>query len=547
MARGRTWGMAKRIVGLSIDGGQIRAVEVLLRSRGESSLTRAAAVPVPVGSVADGRVIDEAALVAALKSLWNDAGFSSRKVYLAIDARHSVLRRTELPDRDEETIRGSAKYDIGDLLTYSVDDAVFDVAVLDHFKRNEGLWVNALVVAVEESLLAGHAAMLDAAGLELVSSRFFGDALTASLVRPDDASTATPSAAVVIEDSVTSIFVQDGGGTLFARGISVGVGATTLSMAEELESELALLAGGDATGTPTSAPGVTTVVDGIRRTLDYFSSEIDDRPIHSITLAGSRSLAPGLTAELQAATGLPVLPPRSSITWPDGPQDFLGFEQAAGAALASAKRYRAPRHLSLRTDASRASALRKKQIVASCALALVVGSLVTVDGIERSGAVDSAEQAAQIAEGSTDIMLAQVDGMDVVRESRFDLEIAEARVADLTRQRLRYGDVLQEAAELMPQSSQLVSVQLRRSDVDGLPMGFVDGPVAGLVTFSGIASDLDTVGVWLDAVDAGRFVDGLWLDQSLHGPLGDSQNVGSFFVIEGVITDAARASDEVFG
>lgn len=563
MMTAETTAMANRIVGLSFDGGQIRAVEVASRRRGEYVIEHSGSAVVPEGALEDGQIVQPEPLADSLRELWDEAGFTSRKVQMAIDGRSAVLRRTTLPDRDDAAIRVAAKFDIDDLLTYPVEQAVFDVAVLDHFDREGTAWVNALVVAVEESVLDSYRSLLEAAGLELVDAQFSGDALGSSILMDDNHTdgdadededaqerdntedkSESHSVVVDIEDTVTSIFVRDEGGTLFARSISAGVGATALSMADELETELSLLtgeSGAASVGASASAPGVSIVVDGVQRTLAYFRAEIDDRPLASVMLTGSRSRAAGLRAELEAATGLHVVAARSSIAWPtDGP-DFAGFELSLGAALVGRKRYQAARHLHLRTDASRNAELHKKQLALCVILTLLVAVVLAADGLSRRSDADDLERSAAVAERSVDAMFVQLDDLEDVRDSQSQLLRGERQVEDLQDQGLRYVDVLQETAERMPIDSQLVSVQLRRSGVDGLPTGYVGDSAAGLVTYSIVADDLDTVGTWLDAVNDGRFVNGLWLDQTLHGPLDDSERVGSFFVVEGVITDAARA------
>ncbi len=538
--------MANRIVGLSFDGGQIRAVEVASRPRGDYVIEHCGSATVPDGALEDGQIVQPEPLAEALRQLWDDAGFSSRKVRIAIDGRSTVLRRTTLPDRDEAAVRVAAKFDIDDLLTYPVEQAVFDVAVLDHFDRDGTSWVNALVVAVEESVLAAYASLLESAGLELVQAQFSGDALGASIVADDEEFGGVEDHSVVvdIEDTVTSIFVRDAGGTLFARSIGVGVGATTLSMADELETELSLLSGDSSlplASANASAPGVSVVVDGVERTLAYFRSEIDDRPLRSVTLTGSRAHASGLHAQLEAATGLTIVAAKPSVAWPADAPEFAGFELSLGAALVGRKRHQTGRHLRLRTDADREAKLRKKQLALCVVITMLVAGLLTADGLRRWSDADDLERSAALAERSADATLLQLDDLEGIRESQQELFTGEQRVDDLQQQKLRYVDVLQETAERMPLDSQLVGVQLRRSDVDGLPTGYVGDPAAGLVTYSIVADGLDTVGDWLGAVDDGRFVSGLWLDQTLHGPLDDSERVGSFFVVEGVITDAARA------
>jgi type IV pilus assembly protein PilM len=547
---------AGRVVGLSFDGGEIRAVEVVGSSNGPFSVERAGSIAVPDGSIENGRIVNAEALSTALISLWERIGFRSTRVRLSIDGRLAVLRRSELPALTENDLRQAASYDIADLINYPIEEAVFDVAVLDRFERNDQDWVSTLVVSVPETVLTEFRSLLSDAGLETVDTEFVADAIGSALLVDtpptkhtqevsDDAeaqaTTASLSVIVDVEDTVTSVFVRDAGGTLFSRSISAGVATTSLSLAEELEAELALLVDDDSHGSQEVRPaaGVATVVEGIRRTISYFRDDLDSRRVEAITLTGSRSRAAGLVPALEDATGLRVERAQPAIDWDNEVIGFAGFEVALGAALVGGRRYAPTRRLRLVSDSTRRSTVRRRGLVVATIVVGLLSLVAAADGWSRRSDAHYLEQEATRAEATTDEMFLKLENFSASEDEQLLLEVGEQRISDLKSQRVRYLHVLGAMAEAMPLASQLVSIEVQRGEADEPLIGVNNGRQVGVVTFIGLADDLSTVGDWIDSANDGPFIDNVWLEQSVYGTIGDSEIEAFFFVIDGVITNAA--------
>ena len=70
-------------MGLDIGTSGVRAAELSV-GKGVSTLQRFGQVALPAGAVRDGEVVDEAAVASALKQLWSQARFSSKKVIVGV-------------------------------------------------------------------------------------------------------------------------------------------------------------------------------------------------------------------------------------------------------------------------------------------------------------------------------------------------------------------------------------------------------------------------------------------------------------------------------
>jgi Tfp pilus assembly PilM family ATPase len=176
--------MVERAVGLSFDGGEVRAVEVVGSSKNQYTIERMGSVPLTEGAMEAGAIVDEDAVVVAIEQLWKETGFTSHRVRLAIDGRLAVLRRTELPVRKSTELREAASYDIAELVNYSVADAVFGAVEIDRFERDDTAWMNVLVASVAGPTITQFHHVLRRAGLRPVADELFADALVSALKPP---------------------------------------------------------------------------------------------------------------------------------------------------------------------------------------------------------------------------------------------------------------------------------------------------------------------------------------------------------------------------
>lgn len=530
------------IVGLAIEGRMLRAVEVDIGRSGQHVVKRTGELPIPDHTFENGRLRQSEVFVEHLRRLWDDAGFSSKRVRLVIDGRLAVVRRTELPSGDAARLRQAAGYDIAELLSYPIGDAVFDVDEIEQFERDGTTWARALVVAVEEAVLAELTSAITAAGLRLHDTDLAAEALARSSQPEADEG---PVALVDCEDSTTNVVIRDASGLLFARTLNIGVGETTISVADELESALAQLSGGDgdlAGGPSDAAVGVSNVVEGIRRTLGYYTTELDQRPINRVVVVGRRGGASGLVASIENTLAMPCSPARSAASWPDE-IDSAGFELPLGAAIgASPSR---TRHLVLTSDRERTARDRRRRRLVGAAVMTPVIALLAMVSVGLWGDLVDARAEADDAERAADGLGLRVATMTEPGELMVAWATAADRIQTLEGQQLRMDTIVRELAESMPDDARLVDIVVSNDSVEDLPIGY-DGPTpAGLVSISGVATDLDGVGRWLAQATATDTIDGLWLDQSTFGPVGAAGIDGAVFTVKGVITDSAQPAESL--
>ncbi len=88
--------MASKVVGLDIGTSGVRAAELSL-GKAAATLERFGQVALPPGAVRDGEVVDTDAVAAAIKQLWAQAKFSTKKVVVGVANQKVVVRQATFP------------------------------------------------------------------------------------------------------------------------------------------------------------------------------------------------------------------------------------------------------------------------------------------------------------------------------------------------------------------------------------------------------------------------------------------------------------------
>lgn len=312
---GRPW------VGLDLGTSGVRAAELRL-SRGRPTLERFGQVALPVGAVRDGEVVEVDAVAAALRELWAQAKFSSKKVVIGVANQKVVVRQVELPWLPAAELRASLPFQVQDVIPMPVEQAILDFHPLEEFTGDNGArMLRVLLVAAAREMVGSALAAVTAAGLQPTMVDLTSFAVLRSLVPPDTGFAAVHAEALVdVGASVTNIVVHQAGVPRFVRVLLMGGGDVTEAVAERLgvgldEAEAVKQRTGLAPvlgeGDPHPADRAieatgSAFVDEVRGSLDYYLAQVGATRIDRIVLSGGGSRLLGLAERLSAATRLPV-------------------------------------------------------------------------------------------------------------------------------------------------------------------------------------------------------------------------------------------------
>ena len=334
------------LVGLDIGSSGVRAVQLRRLKDGSFEITHAAEADLPRGAVRNGGIHDSKAVVKALRRLWKQGRFSTKRVAFGLADAGVFTRQLDLPWMPPDDFRSALRYQIGDSLPVDVSSLELDYHLLDRTEgtddRGQPTPINrVLIVAADQQAVASEAQILRNAGLEPVVA----DSTALALIRvacqgrlPQDG--VTRALADIGADQLTVVIHQDGQPRFIRTIANIGGDAATEAVAARLDLELEAaetikrvtglngpapilapvaessvfsdsLVAEDVAADPRTAatievlsPWATSLVAEIRNSLDYYQAAPTSAPVESLTLVGRTVALGGMVGRV--ATQLPV-------------------------------------------------------------------------------------------------------------------------------------------------------------------------------------------------------------------------------------------------
>ena len=308
--------MAASVIGLDIGTTKVRAVEVT-RGRGAPTVSHYAEAQVPLGAVRDGEVVDQAAVVTALRQMWSQGKFSHREVVMAVGNQRVLVRNLELPWMPMAQIRSSLPFQVQDSLPVDVHDALLDFYPTSEGVGPGGRTVSGLMVAATRDTVAANLATAESAGLKPLMVDLTGFALLRGLtLRPSELRTV---AYVDLGARTTTVVIAEHGVPQLVRSLPVGgqnltdAVAMTLSVpAAEAEAIKRQIGVGFAVAPEMQAAAqvvnqvTQSLVESVRNTFVYYASNHPGRATELVVIAGGGAYLGGLGQYLSSASRLPV-------------------------------------------------------------------------------------------------------------------------------------------------------------------------------------------------------------------------------------------------
>lgn len=344
--------MATSVVGLDIGSTGVRGVELSANGKTKPTLIRSYEIPLPSGAVVRGEVVDTEAVGSALKRLWSQGGFKSKKVVLGTGNQGVIVRDLTVPKMSIRHIRESLPFHVQSLLQMQLADSILDFYPTSESTGDQGPVINGLLVAAEKKEILGNVNAVERAGLTPVEVDLIPFALNRLLVsRPQVMGTV---ALIDIGGTTTSIIISSDGVPWFVRIIPTGGDDLTQALVEGLdidapsaeELKLSLSLGSaeveeeqsdsttvkckcakcaaedpfvdDVRSTEILHTVSSELLGSLRSTVNYFNNTRPQDPVRQILLTGGGSLLSGIAGALSELTHVPVdmADPFSAISLP---------------------------------------------------------------------------------------------------------------------------------------------------------------------------------------------------------------------------------------
>ena len=297
-------------VGLDIGASAVRLAR-LTGGRGATSLLSFAQVAIPQGTVVDGEIQDAGPVSEAIAQLWKRAKVRSKRAVLGVSNQRVVVRQVDLPYQEEKEFRSSLRFQAADYIPMSVDDAQLDFIVIDDYTTDaQEHMMRVLLIAAATDMVDGFVTAASSAGVETVGVDLtpFAIARAVSPSARGEMGVAGSEAVIDVGAATTNILIHHNGEPRFVRILLVGGDDATTALSEELsisfeEAEAMKLDLGRGVGAENARTllgrQVSSLVDEIRGSLDYYLSQEDSEPVSSIVVTGGGSLTSGFAERLE--------------------------------------------------------------------------------------------------------------------------------------------------------------------------------------------------------------------------------------------------------
>lgn len=311
-----------RVIGLDIGSSCVRAAELEIGSGGPMGktppvLVRFGQVALPLGAVRDGEVVQTEVVASSLRQLWAQTKFESKDVIIGVGNQRVIVRELDLPWMPLAQLKASLPFQVGDMLPMSTDDALLDYFPTAEYDGPHGRVVNGMLVAAQRDTVNANVVAVEAAGLRPRMVDLNAFALHRALARGD--LSRSTAAFVDIGASITTVVISSHGTPRLVRSLPTGgqnvtaavASATGISgpQAEALKREIGIgyEVGPDRADAAEAISGVVRqLVESVRNTFVYYSSNNAGAGIDVCVLTGGGSHLPGLGQYLSSASRLPV-------------------------------------------------------------------------------------------------------------------------------------------------------------------------------------------------------------------------------------------------
>ena len=310
--------MAKRVVGLDIGHGVLRAAEVVNPAGARPTLVKYQEFPVPLEAVNRGEVLDADVVSRALKTLWSQARFGTKDVVLGMGNQRVLSRDYSVREAPIDRIRESLPFQVQDLLPVPIADALLDFYPMSREETEQGPMLHGLLVAAIKEAVLGNVEAVESAGLHVAEVDLIPFALTRLLLGASQSRSVT--ALVDIGASTTNVVIAVGGVPHFVRVIPSGSREITDAIvakhgiafddAERIKRQVGVapqvVSAEQRPVLDTIHEATGELLASVRNTISYFINAHPTLPVTQLILSGGGSEMLAIREAFAELTRLPV-------------------------------------------------------------------------------------------------------------------------------------------------------------------------------------------------------------------------------------------------
>ncbi len=341
----------QQLVGLDIGSSTVKIVQLAEKDAG-FKLMNVGVVPVPAGTVKEGRVMDPTALVLCVKRLTKNLKVKEKSVASAVSGYEVMIKRLELPVMTEEELNSRMQTELRQYIPYSLEEVDVDYEILG-ISRERTTNMDVLLVAAKKDSIRDYVNVVESCGLDVRVLDVDYFALNNALEMTEGFKEEC-LALIDIGSHKALMCISVRGVPVFTRGLAIGGEQITERISEQLKVSMEdaeriklggpVPEGGEKELEQVFVSVVQNWVGECKRAVDFYQSNYPDNKLKKIYLSGGSSRLPGLEQVFREHMDVAVslFNPLDHVRWDEKEFDaeylnYLGPQMAIPLGLALRK------------------------------------------------------------------------------------------------------------------------------------------------------------------------------------------------------------------
>ena len=308
------FGRSKSLVGLDIGSSAVKAIE--LKPAGKAyKVTAFGSEPIPPDSIVDGAIIDGAAVVDAIRRLFDSRNIKTKDVAASLSGNAVIVKKISLPTMTDSELAESIYWEAEQYIPFDIQDVNLDYQIVERGNAGKST-MDVLLVAAKKEKIADYTGVIAQAGRTAIVI----DVDAFALQNAYEVNYGTEPGAVVVllnaGASATNINILQGDQSVFTRDISAGGNAYTEALQKELNlpfeqaDQLKRGLAVDGVTVDDARPVLRAVTENlmleVQKTFDFFKASSSSDRITRLVVSGGASRAEGFTEMLGERFQAPV-------------------------------------------------------------------------------------------------------------------------------------------------------------------------------------------------------------------------------------------------
>jgi type IV pilus assembly protein PilM len=307
--------VAGNCIGLDIGSSSIKMLQVKATPKGVRLLDFGIE-SLPPQTIVDGSIMDQGAVVDAIRRLRATLGIRNKQVATAISGHSVIIKKIQVPQMAPEELAEQLQVEAEQHIPFRSDEVEIDHQMIN--PRNAQGLMELLLVAAKKEVIADYAQVIRDAKLQPVVMDVAAFTVQNAFEVSYDAGRGESVALINIGAAISNINIITDGASIFTRDVTVGGGAFTEEIQkrlhvsqDEAEGFKIALSSGAWEGVPAGVEPIMkevaeSMAGKLQRTLDFFLAASADATLSRMYLCGGSAKVPALQKILAERARVPV-------------------------------------------------------------------------------------------------------------------------------------------------------------------------------------------------------------------------------------------------